>query len=236
MKIFTSKVAGLTFSLLIGFNALGIDIYDSYPTYNGTSFSVQNGQQIGNEITLSSANVIMTGFNFEYYTSPTLASTAGVELRFYTGNPSTGSLFYDSGIFSPITAAPGAGPPASPTGGADVIYGAADFGAGILLPTDFTFTLTFTGLASTNTLNILLANPPSGQIGSTTSNYWFSTGSGFTLLSASGAPSGDIGVQLTGSLKTPDASATAGLLGLGSMAMFVWRHKFVSNLKKLKKG
>jgi hypothetical protein len=233
MKIFPSKVAGLALSLFIGFNALGVDIYNSYPTYNDNAFNAANNAQIGNEITLNSANVVLTGFNFEYFTTTTttFSSSVAVELRLYNGAPSTGSLFYDNS-FSPVTPAPGAGPPASPSGGADVIYNAADFGGGILLPKDFTFTLTFTGLGSGDTINLLLAGPPSGQIGSTTPNYWYNTGSGFSLLAynVSGPVSADLAAEFTGFVKTPDASVTAGLLGLGLMGIFVLHRKFAQNL------
>jgi hypothetical protein len=229
MKISTKKVAGLALFLLIGFKALGTDIYNTFTTYNGNAFTVTNNQQIGNEITLSSANVSLTGFSFEYYTPSALSGTVGVDLQFYYNNGASGSPgteFYNSGSFSPLPTA---------LSGTNVNYGLADFypplSSGFLLPTNFTFTLTFSGLASGDVLELLLGNPPSGQIGSTSTNYVYNTGSGFQTLAIPGV-SGDLAVDINGNVKASDAPETAVLLGLSFVGMFVLRKKFTLNLNQ----
>jgi hypothetical protein len=244
MKIFTSKIAGLALTFLIGFNALGDVIYDSFVNTNAQFLTLTNGQQVGNEITLSSAKVSLNGFSFEYVTSPTIATNVGVDVKFYNGAPTGGSVFYDSGVFSPLSAAP---PSPPPPGGADLNYtnsdlyssvlpGSLNLPANFLLPTNFTFTLTFSGLSSGNILELLLANPPSGQIGSAPTNYWYNYtgGPGFALQSIPGY-SADVGVEFFGTVKTPDVSGTAGLLGLGLVVMFVLRRKssLAKNLKNV---
>jgi hypothetical protein len=221
MKIFTSMFVGLALTFLVGFNAFGTDIYNTFPSTNGASFSVTNGQQVGNQITLNSSQITMSEFSFEYFTTTPFSGTNGVDLKLYNGAP-TGPSIYDSGVFSPLPAAPA---------GTNVNYSAGfDFPLNFLLPTNFTFILTFS-LVPGDSLQLLLANPPSGQPGSTTTNYWYnySGGPGLTL-SALASGSADIGVTITGTVKTPDAPVTAGLLGMGLMGIFVLHRKFAQNL------
>ena len=224
MKIFSAQTAGLALAVSIGFNAMATDIYNTLNTFNGNFFSVTNGQQVGNEITLSSSKVSLTGFSFEYYTPSALTGTVGVDLEFYNNNGvggSPGTVFYNSGVFSPLPTA---------VGGTNVNYTLSDFypplSSGFLLPTNFTFTLTFSGLASSDVLELLLGNPPSGSIGSSTPDYWYNPGTGFQYLSNS-VPA-DIGVDITGTVKTPDVTATVGLIGLSLVGMFLYRKKFVA--------
>jgi hypothetical protein len=51
-----------------------------------------------------------------------------------------------------------------------------------------------------------------------------------TLTALPGGVSADIGVDIQGTVKTPDASFTAGMLGLGLVGLCVLRRKFASNL------
>jgi hypothetical protein len=219
MKIFSAQIAGLALALS-GFNVMATDIYDTFPTYNGNFFTVTNGQQVGNEVTLNSSKITMSEFSFEYVTSSTLTGSVGVDLQLYSGAP-TGSPIYNSGSFSPL--------PAAPTGTNVNYLAGLDFPLNFLLPTNFTFILTFSGLAAGDVVDLLLANPPTGQPGSTTSNYWYNYngGPGLTLTTIPGV-SADIGVDITGTIKTPDATATAGLMGLSLVGMFLLRKKFAS--------
>jgi hypothetical protein len=140
MKIFTSKLSGLALGLLIGCNAFGTDIYATFLSTNAQFLQVTNGQQVGNQVTLNSSHITMSEFSFEYLTvGSTFGSTAGVDLKLYNGAP-TGSAIYDSGVFSPLVKA---------TSGTNLNYFAgADFPPNFLLPSSFTFILTFSGLAS----------------------------------------------------------------------------------------
>jgi hypothetical protein len=219
MKIITSKLSGLALGLLIGCNAFATDIYDTFPTANGSFLQVTNGQQVGNQVTLNNSHITMSEFSFEYLTVGTYSGGGGVDLKLYSGAP-TGSAIYDSGVFSPLVKA---------TNGLNVNYFAGiDFSSNFLLPSSFTFILTFSSLGSSDVLELLLANPPSGQPGSTTPNYYYNYdgGPGLTLSSLPGGISADIGVDITGTIKAPDASLTGGLLGLGLLGIFVLRRKF----------
>jgi protein with PEP-CTERM/exosortase system signal len=227
MKTFTLKFSGLATSLLIGFNAFGDTVfYDSYTT-SYTPLAVGNNQQIGNEIT-AGYNATLTGFSFEYYTPSGQSQSSGVtvDLEIYANNgplvngySSPGTLLYNSGFTSL---------PTPEAAGVDLNYTVADFGLNFVLPKDFTFTLTFQGLNSANVIDLLGGAPPTGYPGSTTPDYWYNTNSpaSWQLLTL-GASKSDIGAEFI--VKAPDASATAGLLGLALTGMFVVRRKFATN-------
>ena len=167
-------------------------IYDTSAGYNTNFFSMSNGEQIGNQITLSPNTWSMTSFNVEYYTTNIFQpSQVGVDLRFYlnngavvNGRAAPGTLFYDSGWSY--------GLPAGPNGDT-ITYEASDLykdallnlPACFLLPGSFTFTLTFTGLDARDTIALPLANSPVNQPATSSGQYWLNTGGQWTLLTNS---------------------------------------------------
>src|ERR1039457_6921539 len=101
--------AGLLMTL--GFSVKAAIIYDNgvigVHRQNGSSFTMGNMQEIGNEITIG-PNWSLTNFAIEYYTpDSTLAANVGIDVRFYlnSGTPTNGfatpalTPFYDSGWF-----------------------------------------------------------------------------------------------------------------------------------------
>ena len=179
MKLIKNLVCGSALALL-AFNALATEIFQNGPRYNGNQFIVNNGQPIGNEIFLG-AGWHLTNFMFEYY-SPiaTLNLSLGVDVRFYTnngalsgGNPTPGTLFYDSGWFFNTLGG-------IPTGTnfdlqymnsdlyASSLPGAVNMPSTFLLPGDFTYVITWTNLGATTIEMPLANNTPGTNFGT----YW----------------------------------------------------------------
>ena len=190
-------------------------IYDTSGTYNTNAFSIQNGEQIGNQLTLSPATWSMTSFNVEYYSTNIFQpAQVGVDLRFYFNNgpmvngvATPGTEFYDSGWNYGLTPGPE---------GATISYDTSDLyqnallnlPGGFVLPGSFTFTLTFTNLDAENTISLPLANSPSGQPAMSSGTYWLNTSGQWTLLTNS-APANLVAL-VTGTV-VPEP--TAGFLG-----------------------
>ena len=167
-------------------------IYDTSGTYNTNAFSIQNGEQIGNQLTLSPATWSMTSFNVEYYSTNIFQpAQVGVDLRFYFNNGTTvngvatpGTEFYDSGWNYGLTAGPE---------GATISYDASDLyqnallnlPAGFVLPGTFTFTVTFSNLNAENTIALPLANSPTDEPATSYGTYWLNTGGQWSLLTNS---------------------------------------------------
>jgi hypothetical protein len=202
-----------------GVSVLADTIFDNGPLYNGNAFAVTDGQTVGNEITLG-AGISLTNFEFEYF-SPSLLSanlSLGVDVRFYlndgphpAGYPIPQTLFYDSGWYYNTTGVE------IPTGSNDLSYaysdlyssgltGAHNLAIGSLLPSDFTYTITFTNLGS-DVIDIPLAN---NSAGTNFGTYWLydNVSSQWSLLTNS-APANFVS-QFAG---TPEPS----VVGLGAI-------------------
>jgi hypothetical protein len=198
-------------------------IYDTSETYNTNIFSINNGEQLGNEITLSPKTWSMTGFNIEYYSTNILQpAQVGVDLRFYNNNgkvvngiATPGTEFYDSGWDYGLTAGPQ---------GDTIFYQFSDLyqnallnlPAGFLLPGTFTFTVTFTNLNAENTISLPLANSPTNQTATSYGTYWVNTDGQWSLLTNS-VPA-NLVAQIIGT--TVPEPTTAFLGALGSLFLF----------------
>ena len=176
----------------LGFNVLAdTTIYDSTGSYNGNVFSLSNGQEIGNQVSVNSANWLLTGFNIEYYSpssGPSLTNV-GIDVRFYlndgaltNGFASPGTVLFDSGWFYNTPLGLPAGGPGS--GGFHFVsYNISDFGT-LMLPTNFTFTVSFTNLDAFNVVQLPLANNVTNAI-SSFGDYWRNDNGNWTLLTNS---------------------------------------------------
>ncbi len=210
-----------------GFSVLADVVYDNFANYNGHVFTVNNGQQIGNEITLpGSTGLMLTNFAIEYYTpDATLAqgpTGVGIDVRFYyndgpatNGFATPGTMFYDSGWFYNLMGNTGAG---GNNGYNVVTYSSftGDFPVGGLplnLPgNNLTFTITFTGLNAFNQVFLPLAtNTPGISYG----DYWMQNGSGAWTLMSTNAADANLVVDFSA---TPEPSTVA-LVTLGGMAL-----------------
>jgi len=197
-------------------------IYDTSESYNTNIFSVDNGEQIGNQLTLSPATWSMTSFSVEYYSTNIFQpAQVGVDLQFYfnngrvvNGSATPGTEFYNSGWNYGLTAGPQ---------GDTITYDSSDLyqnallnlPAGFLLPGTFTFTLTFTNLDAENTISLPLANSPGNQVATSSGTYWLNQNGQWTLLT-NAAPA-NLVAQITG---TNVPEPTAGFLGaLGTLLL-----------------
>ena len=193
-------------------------IYDTSGTYNTNVFSVANGEQIGNELTLSPATWSMTSFNIEYYSTNIFQpAKVGVDLQFYFNNGAVvngvatpGTEFYDSGWNYGLTAGPE---------GDTITYDSSDLyqnallnlPAGFLLPGTFTFTLTFTNLDAENTISLPLANSPVNQPATSTGTYWLNQNGQWTLLT--NAVPGNLVALINGTSVPEPPAGVLGALG-----------------------
>jgi len=224
-----NKLVCIGATVMLGLNAFGdATIYNSFPNYNGNAFSLANGQEIGNEISLNTNIWDLNSFTLQYYSPDlTLSSSVGVDVRFYlndgaltNGFASPGTKFFDSGWFYN---AGGGGMPAN--GYQNVYYTNTDFYGGSLvnmtvgshLPTDFTFTVSFTNLDLSNVVELPLANSPTGQPATSYGDYWRNDNGQWALVTNS-VPA-NLTVQFTGSVPEPSifclgAIGSALLLGV----------------------
>lgn len=205
----------------LNLNAWADTIYDSTGSYNGNSFSMGNGQEVGNEISLTAGVWSLTNFSIEYY-SPNfaLAPNVGIDVRFYedNGTPSNGfntpgTIFYDSGwFFNPPSGLPG-------NGYQVVTYTSSDFTTGatpltMALPGDFTFTITFTNLNVGNLVDLPLAN---NQSPISYGDYWLNNGGSWTLMTNAHSAANFV-VDFAGTVPEPSSfglAAIGGVLLLG---------------------
>jgi hypothetical protein len=191
-------------------------IYDSYGNANGAAFSLANGLEIGNQITLSPGVWTLTNFTIEYYSpQPFFTNNVGIEVRFYAndgpstnGFPTPGSTIWDSGWFY-NSLVPG-GMPAN--GYQIVTYSGTDFPPGGLLLTmptaNLTFTITFTNLDAGNLVSLPLANNVAGI---SYGDYWVNNGGNWTLMTNNASGAANFVVSFAG---VPEPT-TLGLAALG---------------------
>ncbi len=207
-------------------------IYDTSETYNTNVFPVSNGEELGNQITLSPNTWSMTSFQIEYYSTNIISpEKVGVDLRFYLNNgpvingvATPGTEFYDSGWNYGLTAGPL---------GDTIAYESSDLyqnallnlPAGFLLPGTFTFSLSFTNLDANNNISLPLANSPANQPATSYGTYWLNSSGQWTLLTNS-APANFVTVINGNSVPEPAASflGALGVLVLLSTCRRVRRH------------
>jgi hypothetical protein len=104
-----------------------------------------------------------------------------VQLTFYKNNgplvsgyASPGTVLFQSSVFT--LASLGL---SGYTMGSTVVFNAADLDGGVVVPTDFTWALSFSDIPTTETAGLALYNPPS--VGTNYEDAWVNTGSGWAL-------------------------------------------------------
>jgi len=208
--------------------AAQVVVYSNVGSYDYNAFflgSAQNGQSIGNEITVNAGVSSLTSFSILYYTAlPTLPANVGVDIRFSLNDgslfngyyPEPNTVFFDSGWrYNTSGAIPG-------NGYNYLSYSAANFSSGALdnwspnfvLPSDFTFSITWTNLTSGNEIAMPLAlNTP----GVSTGNYWFENNGSWSLLTNTVTGPGNLVVDI----EVPEPSFFAlGMTSIGGVLLF----------------
>jgi hypothetical protein len=204
-----------------GGSASADTIYDDAGGYNGGAFTMSNGQEVGNEITVTPGSAwSLDSFNIEYNVPAGLSADVGVDVRFYlndgvleNGFKTPGTVFFDSGW--DYNALNSNGAYTLSYNSSDLYSGSlVNLAPGSLLPGDFTFTVTFTNLDS-DVMQLPLANSQSTANSTSYGDYWLNNGGNWTLETNS-VPSNFV-VDMTGTVPEP---ATFGLAALGGALLF----------------
>ena len=212
-------------------------LYQNNTTQTGAILSgFDNGQEIGQQIWLgTSLAEYLTSFSFEYYSSDTSWSgTVYAEVRLYENDSTTlfngyatpGTLFYDSGqvLFENPTVATGGSTSVATFDLSDLLSpssGGTALDQNFVLPSDFTFTVTFYGLSEGETVGLTIYEPPT--YGTNYGDYWYDTTGGWELLTNS--VSVGFGAVFNGSTTpTPEPSVLC-LGALGGMALAAYARR-----------
>jgi hypothetical protein len=198
-------------------------LYDNTATYSGSAFNYASGPgtfMAGNEVVLTgtAASDTISTFQVQYDFTGTGTAAASVDASFYanTGTayntyptPATTTL-WDAGNFTLTSFTTGAGSTLTYTVPSTVV------------PKDFTWIVTFSGLASGQTAGLSLYGP--AATGQNYHDAWINSGSGWSLVTASGSnPALEFGAKLTG-VAVPEPSTIA--MGvMGACAFLVRRFK-----------
>ena len=169
-------------------NCLGSAVvYDNRVNDLLTRF-VTGADEAGNEIIVAATNAYLQAFSFEYWGTntsgagnPPFGGAVQVRLRMYandgplySGYPTPGTLLYDSGNFA-----------VGPTPRATVVYDEMDLWINGLVPlagpvpTNFTWTVQFSGLGPNDQVGLDLYYPP--VVGQSYGDYWIKTGGNWEL-------------------------------------------------------
>jgi len=188
----------------------------------------------GNQIVLAgtATSDIITSFSFQYdYSSRLQSLPLGMaDVRFYAndgapvaGYASPGTVLFDSGAF-PIVPTTGATEnffPGDFTGTGSGIVGG---GLGVLVPQDFTWTVTFSGLQTGEDAGLALYDPIQvGANGLPNGDAWVNTGTGLMPANDSGSPL-EFGAVFNG-VPAPDTSCLS-VSVLSVLAGFRWMKRF----------
>ena len=230
MKTIFLKAMGAAMAVFLASSAgvRGVTLYQNTASTAGQILNFLNGQQIGQQIWLGTGTVPMnlTNFSFEYY-SPFISFSGPVQadVRLYMNNgPTTngyrtpGTIFYDSGNFSLQNPWSVAG-----TNSATMVFQLSDLLSGnavnlnpsFVLPSNFTFTVTFSGMQGADSVGLPLFNPP--QVGANAGDYWYNNSGNWELLTNSIGPIA-FGAQFSGTIPEP---SVLGLGALGAAALAV---------------
>jgi len=234
MKFPKNLVCAMMVVMASGLCSRADDIYDNSGIANGYGFTMANGVQVGNEVSISPGSAwTLTNFTIQYY-APALTSDIGIEVRFYLNDSGTftngfqtpGTLFYDSGVFSAVPTGPNAGYGTVfyTSAGGDFSSPNATTPLTIALPSDFTFTITFTSISGSDLVELPLANNLTNAYSQTVGDYWLNDGSGNWALMTNAAPANFV-VDFAGTVPEPSTFGLAAIGGLVLMGVNRLRRK-----------
>lgn len=204
---FSAIAAALTFV-----HAAKADIVYQNTTGDLSTIFNPDTLEVGDEIILAGGGRSLTNFTFQYTLS---GGSATAQLRFYNndGTPFNGyntpeTMFFDSGTFSIGS-------------GTHTLIFDADFGAGLLLPDSFTWSVQFSNVGVGETAGLDLFNPPT--VGNNYNDYWENDGGVWTLKETTNGVPINFGAQVE---VVPEPSTMAlGLLGCAMGWGFLRRNR-----------
>ena len=206
-------------------------LYQNTSTYLGYGLGFPNGQQIGEQIWLDPLlpAEYLTNFSFVYSSPNNVNWSVTADVRFYENNgaptngfATPGTLFYDSGLISfpnPLYVTLGT------TNAFTANFALSDLQTGVtplnpnfVLPTNFTFTVTFSGLTGGQTVGLPVFESPS--VGTNYADYWYDSSGTWELLTNNVPGSSQVafGAEFNGS-PTPTPEPTVLCLGAFGAAM-----------------
>ena len=204
----------------------GATLYQNTAFTTGQVLNLPKDAQIGEQIWLgTSAPMYLTNFSFEYY-SPfsTYSGPVQADVRLYMNNGAPtngyntpGTLFYDSGNFNLQN------PWSQGTNTATMVFQLSDLLSGnalnlnqsLVLPSNFTFSMTVSGLQGADAVGLPIFDPP--QVGTNAGDYWYDVSGNWELLTNSIGPIA-FGAQFQGTIPEP---SVLGLGALGAAALAV---------------
>lgn len=211
-------------------------LYQDTTTQTGSILTLpNNGDQVGQEIWLGTlVPHYLTNFSFEYYSpDPSWSGTVTADVQFYLNNgtpfngyATPGTRFYDSGSIAfpnPITFNGN-----SLSNMLIAIYDLPDLqypppGGMVLdpnfvLPSNFTFTVTFSGLTGGESVGLPIFEPPT--FGTNYGDYWYDVSGNWELLTNSLGPVA-FGAEFNGSIQATPEPTVLCLGALGAAALTV---------------
>jgi hypothetical protein len=227
--------AGVGIILAGGAGVRGGTLYQDTAATTGQIMNLANGQQVGQEIWLGPAVAGgLTNFSLEYY-SPfsTFTGPVQMDVRLYLndGTPFNGyatpsTIFFDSGNFTLVNPWTISG-----TNSATVVFQLSDLLSGntinlnpnFFLPTNFTFTVTVTGMQGADTVGLpIFTEPPA--VGANFGDYWYDVSGNWELLTNSIGPVA-FGAKFQGTVPEPSVLYLGGL-GAAVLAFIARRRQW----------
>jgi hypothetical protein len=233
MKRFILKVmcagAGIILAGSAGVRADTL-LYQNTATSLGYNMLFNNGDVIGQQIWLGTGALpySLTGFSFEYYSpNASWAGSVTADFSFYNndgavtnGYTAPGSLFFNSGTFSLTPPLANYGVLEFDTNDFQVGNGpgAVTMSPSFVMPSNFTFTVTFTGLGGGDVVGLPIFDPP--QVGANSGDYWYDVSGTWELLTNADYPVA-FGAQFTGTPQPIPEPSVICLSALGAAAFAI---------------
>jgi hypothetical protein len=212
---------------------------DAAPNYTFVNYDAGNSEE-GNQVILagSAAFDLITSFSFQFNYSGSLpVASAMADVKFYANNgtpvngyASPGGVLFNSGPFliGPYTTGSTANFYGSLDGFTGTGSGIVGGGTGVMVPQDFTWTVTFSGLQPGENAGLAIYSPIQvGADGLPNSDGWVNLGMGLVPANDSGNPL-TFGAVFNGNTVVPDSSSlsisvVSVLAGFGCMKRFLRR-------------
>jgi MYXO-CTERM domain-containing protein len=223
----TSAVAGIILAGNVGVR--GDTLYQDTANPSGQVMNLGNNQQVGEQVWLGpTAPEYLTNFSFQYYSAAaTYSGSVQMDVRLYAndgtlfnGYARPGTVLFDSGNFT--LANPWS---VNGTNSATVVFQLSDLLSGttplnqnLSLPTNFTFSVTVSGLSGADAVGLPIFGP--AQVGWNAGDYWYDVSGNWQLLTNSSGPVA-FGSQFLGQTTPTPEPTVLGLGALGAAALLV---------------
>jgi hypothetical protein len=230
-----AMAAGAGIMLVSSAGVRGTVLYQDTLFNTGQVMNFPSGDQIGEQIWLGTGTTPMylTNFSFQYY-SPVTSYVGPVQADVilyqnngapFNGYSTPGSAFFVSGWFD----LPNPWSLPSATNSATAVFQLSDLQAGaiglapnFILPSNFTFSVTFRNLQGADSVGLPIFNPPS--VGFNAGDYWYDVSGNWELLTNSIGPIA-FGAQFLGTPIPEPSGICLGALGLVALTAMARRRR-----------